>query len=138
MPTYTWSLVHLWLNITFCLVVDNFGIKVTNMHGMDHLINALKEHHTIAVVMTGSLFCDIHLTRNTLGHVHCHMHGFIDKALMKYQHPKPVSPQHAPCKAALIQYGAQVQRVEVYTTQPLTPTEIKHVQDIVGTPLYYA
>jgi hypothetical protein len=31
---------HVWRNITFCLVVDDFGIKVTNMHDMDHLINA--------------------------------------------------------------------------------------------------
>jgi hypothetical protein len=33
---------HVWWNITFCLVVDDFGIKVTNMHDMDHLVNALK------------------------------------------------------------------------------------------------
>jgi hypothetical protein len=29
-----------WKNITFCLVVNNFGIKVTNMHDMAHLVNA--------------------------------------------------------------------------------------------------
>jgi hypothetical protein len=28
---------HVWQNITFCLVVDDFGIKVTNMHNMDTL-----------------------------------------------------------------------------------------------------
>jgi hypothetical protein len=67
------------------------------------------------------------------------MPGYINKALTKYQHPKPVTPHHhAPYKAALIQYGARVQRVEVDTTQPLTPKEIKRVQDIVGTLLYYA
>jgi hypothetical protein len=112
----------------FCLVVDDFGIKVTNMHDMDHLVNALKEHYTIAINMIGSLFCGIHLTWNyTLGPVNCHTPGYINKALTKYQHPKPVSPQHAPYKAALIQYGAWVQRVEVDTTQPLTPKEIKQV-----------
>ncbi len=61
------------------------------------------------------------------------MPGYINKALMKYQHPKPVSPQHAPYKAGPIQYGAWVQRVEVDTTQPLTPKEIQHIQDTVGT-----
>jgi hypothetical protein len=55
---------HVWQNITFCLVVDVFGIKVTNMHNMDHLINALQEHYTVAINMTGSLFCSIHLTWN--------------------------------------------------------------------------
>ncbi len=40
---------HIWQNITFCLVLDDFGIKVTNMHNMDHLVDTLKEHYTIAV-----------------------------------------------------------------------------------------
>ncbi len=61
------------------------------------------------------------------------MPGYINKALTKYQHPKPVSLQHAPYKVAPIQYGARVQRVEVNSTQPLTLKEIKRVQDIVGT-----
>jgi hypothetical protein len=130
---------HVWQNITFCLVVNDFGIKITNMHDMDYLINALKEHYTVAIDMTGSLFCGIHLTWNyTLGHVNCHMPGYINKALTMYQHPKPFSPQHAPYKVATIQYGAWVQRVEVNTTQPLTPKAIKCIQDIVGTLLYYA
>jgi hypothetical protein len=37
-------------------VVDDFGIKVTNTHDMDHLVDALKEHYTVAANMTGSLF----------------------------------------------------------------------------------
>jgi hypothetical protein len=55
---------HVWRNITFCLVVDDFGVKVTNMHDMDHLIGTLKEHYTVAVDMTGSLFCRIQLIWN--------------------------------------------------------------------------
>jgi hypothetical protein len=83
---------HAWQSTTFCLVVDDFGIKVTNMHDMDHPVNTLKEHYTVAINMTGSLFCGIHLTWNyTLGHIGCHMPRYINKALTKYQHPKPVS-----------------------------------------------
>jgi hypothetical protein len=130
---------HVWQNITFCLVVDDFSIKVTTMHDMDHLVGVLKEHYTVAVDLTGSLFCGIQLTWNyAQGHIDCHMPGNINKLLTKYQHPKPVTPQHAPYKAAPIQYGAKVQRVEVNTAQQLTPKEIKRVQDIVNTLLYYA
>jgi hypothetical protein len=87
---------HVWQNITFCLVLDDFGIKVTNMHSVDHLVIALKEHYTIAVNMRGLLLCSIHLTWNHVqGHVDCHMPGYINKALTKYKHPKLVSPQHA-------------------------------------------
>jgi hypothetical protein len=53
---------HVWRDITFCLVVDDFGVKNTNMYDMDHLVDALKEHYTIAVDLTGSLFCGIQLT----------------------------------------------------------------------------
>ncbi len=129
---------HVWHNINFCLVVDDFGIKVTNMHDMDHPNNALKEHYTVAVDLTSSLFLAYNSPGNMRKDIDCHMPGYINKALTKYQHPKPVTPQHALYKAASIQYGARVQRVEVNTTQPLTPKEIKHIQDIVGTLLYYA
>jgi hypothetical protein len=47
----------MWWTITFCLVVDDFGIKVTNMADFEHLKEALKEHYTIAVNYKGSLFC---------------------------------------------------------------------------------
>jgi hypothetical protein len=76
---------HLWQNITFCLAINDFGIKVTNMHSMDHLVNALKEHYTMAIDLIGSPFCGIHLILNyMLGHFDCHMPGYIDKALTKY------------------------------------------------------
>jgi len=70
-------------------------------------------------------------------HVTTHMPGYIDTALTKYQHPKPVVPQHAPYKATTIHYGAKVQRVEEDKSPPLTPDQIKRVQKIVGTLLYY-
>ncbi len=47
-------------------------------------------------------------------------------------------PQDAPYQAATIQYGLKVQRVETDTSAPLNKDKIKHVQDIVGTLLYYA
>jgi len=130
---------HVWRSITFCLVVDDFGIKFTNKADFEHLKSALEEHYTVAIDYTGSLFCGIKLSwdynRRT---VSCTMPGYIDTALTKYQHATPVVPQHAPYQAAPIQYGAKVQRVAADTSAPLNPAEIKRVQDIVGTLLYYA
>jgi hypothetical protein len=71
------------------------------MYSINHLIDALKEHYTVAVDLTGSLFCGIQLTWNyAQGHINCHMPDYINKALMKYQHPKPVTPQHAPLQGS--------------------------------------
>ncbi len=53
---------HMWRTITFCLVVDNFGIKLTDMADFHHLKTALKEDYKVAVDWTGLLFCDVKLT----------------------------------------------------------------------------
>ena len=45
---------------------------------------------------------------------------------------------HPSYAAAPIQYGAKLQQVDIDITSPLSPTELKRVQDIVGTLLYYA
>jgi hypothetical protein len=124
----------MWRSIMFCLVVDNFGIKVTNMANFKHLKKALEEHYTIAVDYKGSLFCGVKLTWDyTHCHVDCSMPGYIATALKKYQHAMPTIPQNAPYNAAAIQYGAKVQRVETDTLAPLSKSEIKRVQDIVAT-----
>jgi hypothetical protein len=56
---------------------------------------------------------------------------------LKYQHPAPSKPQHAPYKSAPIQFRAWVQTVTTDTTAPLSKECIKCMQDIVGTLLYY-
>jgi hypothetical protein len=77
----------------FCLVVDNFGIKVKNMADLEHLKMALKEHYTVAVNYEGSLFCGIKLTWDYARcHVDCSMLGYIATALKKYQHATPTVP----------------------------------------------
>jgi hypothetical protein len=93
----------MWQTITFCLVIDNFRIKVTNMVDFDHLKEALKEHYTISVDYKGSLFCDLKLTWDyACCHINCSMPGYITTALKKYQHAMPTVPQNAPYNAAAI------------------------------------
>ncbi len=84
--------------------------------------------------MTGSLFCGIHLAWNyTLGHVDCHMPGYINKALTRYQHPKPVSlPNMLPTRQSR---SSMVHRFRGWKSTP--HNEIKCIQDIISTLLYY-
>jgi hypothetical protein len=65
------------------------------------------------------------------------MPKYIPKALLKFQHPTPVSPQHQPYKHIPIQYGAKIQKVDIDTSDRLSPDTIKRVQDIFGMLLYY-
>jgi hypothetical protein len=90
---------HVWQNITFCLVADDFSIKVTNMHIIDHLTNALKERSTVDINMVGSLFCGIQVTWNYIkGHINCHMPGYINKALQNTITPNWSLPNILPTK----------------------------------------
>jgi hypothetical protein len=43
-------------NITFTLVVDDFGIKYTNRDDAIHLLTALEELYTVTTDWTGSLY----------------------------------------------------------------------------------
>jgi hypothetical protein len=40
---------HMWRAITFYLVVDNFGIKVTDIGDFNQLKMALKENYKVAI-----------------------------------------------------------------------------------------
>jgi hypothetical protein len=55
---------HIWRYIMFCLGVNDFGIKVTNKHDMDHLVNALKEHCTVAIGMMHDGFSFLRYSSN--------------------------------------------------------------------------
>ena len=108
------------------------------MDDMHHLTLALEEHYKVVVDWKGSLFCGVKLTWDYINrHVTTNMPGYIGEALTKYQHTKPTVPQHSPYKATTIHYGAKVQRVEEDKSPPLPTDQIKCVQKIVGTLLYY-
>ena len=67
------------------------------------------------------------------------MPGYIKAALLKYQHPEPRKPQHAPHKWDKPQYGQTTQYAKpVDKTLKLDAEGIKHTQKVIGTLLYYA
>jgi hypothetical protein len=69
-----------------------------------HHKTALKEHYTIVMDWDGSLFCGINIDWNyTASTTDLNMPKYIPKALLKFQHPTPDSPQHQPYKNAPIQ-----------------------------------
>ena len=107
---------------------------------MHHLTSALEEHYKVAVDRKGLLFCGIKLTWYYINqYVTTHMPGCIDTALTKYQHLKPAVPQHPIWERSFANkfYDVKVQRVEEDKSPPLTPDQIKCIQKIVGTLLYY-
>ena len=71
------------------------------------------------------------------------MPEYISKTLKRFQHSPPSQPQHAPHKCAPIKYGKTVQLAQDNKTSPehspsISPEKIKHIQQTVGTFLYYS
>ena len=67
------------------------------------------------------------------------MPEYLQTALLKFQHPTPKRPQHAPHSWAKPTYCVQVQYAQDDDSSPLLPAKtINIMQQIVGTLLYYS
>jgi hypothetical protein len=121
-------------------VVDDFGVKYTNKKDIDHLIDSLKTDNELTKDWDGDLYCGIKLkwdyNARTLD---ISMPGYIIKQLKKYKHASPTRPQHCPYTPEPKQYGSDAQRpLPKDTSPPLSKEDIKHVQRVIGSILYYA
>ena len=88
---------HATRNISFSLVVDDFGVKLVDKTKANHLISTLRELYTVSKDWKGTLFCGITLNWNyTSGWVDVSMPGYVAAALHKFQHPPPTKKQDAP------------------------------------------
>ena len=135
---------NIWAHTTrktkFCLCVDDFGIKYYNQNDAEHLMTALRSAYEITVDMTGKNFCGLKLNWNyPQGFVDISMPDYVSKALIKLGHIPSTTPQHSPHRWVPITYGKKIQNAPVEDTSPLLPEmQIRHIQRIVGSFLYYA
>ena len=131
---------HQWQPITFCLIVDDLGVKYVGREHADHLIQCLRNHYKeIDIVWAGKCFCGIHLNWDYINRTcNLSMPGYIDHALHKFQHPTPKKLQDSPYPATVKQYGVKVQLTDpIDTSAHLPPHEIKRLQQIIDTFLFY-
>jgi hypothetical protein len=112
---------HVWRLVTFCLVVDDFGIKTVGLHHAKHLKQALEKFYEVSVDWKGKLFCGVNLKWDYKQHtVDLSMPTYIPAALHRFQHKPPTKPQHAPYKAAPFKFGAATQTPPRTTCRPFT------------------
>ena len=126
--------------ISFCLVVDDFGIKYVGKEHADHLLDTLRQaKYQLTVDWEGKQFCGITLDWDyENGTVDLSMPGYVEKALQRFAHPKPTTPEYSPYEWTQPNYGAKQQLTsEPDNSQPLDATGIKRLQAVIGTLLYY-
>ncbi|KAL7480669.1 hypothetical protein ACHAW6_006340, partial [Cyclotella cf. meneghiniana] len=131
---------HISRPIQFSLIVDDFGIKYTGKQHLDHLIASIKKHYNVTVDRTGSLYCGITLNwQYNKGFLDISMPGYVQKQLSKYNHPRPKKPVHTPWEPYPIKYGnAEQESLPHDNSPPLNAKEIKHIQQVIGSFLYYS
>jgi hypothetical protein len=78
---------HSTRDITFSLLVDDFGIKYTNRDDAIHLLTALEELYTVTTDWTGSLYLTMALNWDcTHSTIDISMPGCVAKVLERFQH----------------------------------------------------
>ena len=87
-----WS--HKWRPIQFFLIVDDFGIKYVGKQHALHLLRILEQNYEITTDCEGKKIAGIDLAwdyndRNANQTCCISMDGYIQKVLLKYEHPLP-------------------------------------------------
>ena len=117
-----------------------FQGKYVGKEHVDHLIKCIKTKYELTKDWAGDLHCGIKLnwvyTACTLD---ISMPGYITKLLQKYKHCIPSKPQCCLYSLATKQYGKQAQApIPVVISPKLSPDNVKQIQQIVSSILYYA
>jgi hypothetical protein len=104
------------------------------------VLAALRKHYTISVDLTGSKYLGLDIAWDYVNRtVDISIPGYIEHALLCFQHASPAKPQDAPHFAERPIYGAAVQLTAALDqSPPLSPRDTKCVREILGTLLYYA
>jgi hypothetical protein len=126
-------------NITFTLVVDNFGVKYVGKTDVDHLISSIKNDYELTVDWTGNLYCGISLDWDYVNRrVDISMPGYIKKKLQECNHVVPTRLQWCLYSPEPEKIGSKAQAPLPTGESPkLDHKGIKRIQQILGSILYY-
>jgi hypothetical protein len=131
---------HISNSVAFTLVVDDFLIKYTDVTHSEHLIKSLSELYTVTTQMGNTQkYIGITMLYNRKEHyIHWCMPGYVEKALRRF-HRLNLKGADSPCIYIPPQYGQHTHDVlPDPPSDPLTPAQIKELQEIVGVFLFYA
>ena len=127
--------------ITFCLCVDDFGIKYFGTKDVEHLISALSHNYKLSTDWEGKNFCGLTFDWHyDAEFVDFSMPEYLPKLFQKLNYSSLTKPQYSPYLIAPYQPLKKGQR-QYTPTEDISPqlnaTETTLIQQIVGSLLYY-
>lgn len=131
---------HVSRPILFSLVVDDFGIKTVGRQHAEHLLGALRDLYSVTVDWSGTKYLGLTLAWDyQLRFCDLSMPGYVEAALLRFQHPHPKRRQDSPQLWIPPDYGATTDWAPLEdTSAPMSPANVLRLQQVVGTFLYYA
>ena len=111
---------HETRDIAFSLCIDDFGVRYVHKEDADHLVQTIEKRYPIKVSWNPDYYLGITLKwdyeKQT---VELSMTGYVEKALLKFQHVWNGQHCASPSPFTPIQYGRRTQMVKVDNTAPM-------------------
>ncbi|KAI2496641.1 Reverse transcriptase (RNA-dependent DNA polymerase) [Fragilaria crotonensis] len=130
---------HTTRDVVFSLVVDDFGVRYTPGRRRSSHCN-LKSAYEVSIDWTGARYCGLTLKwdyeKRTCD---ISMPGYIERALLRFQHIAGRSPEHSPHPWQRPNYGAKTQFATLPDATPtLDAADKTRILEVLGTLLFYA
>ncbi|KAL7488913.1 hypothetical protein ACHAW6_014508, partial [Cyclotella cf. meneghiniana] len=122
--------------ITFCLTVDDFGIKYIGQEHAEHLLHVLSADYKVTCDWSGTRYIGIHLHWDCTNHrVHLFMPSYVKKALTIFNHT-PSKPESQPWPQRPIKYGCKNSNMPSHLPLPQPLTRKARIKQVCGKFLY--
>ena len=126
--------------ISFSLVVDDFGVKYVGDEHAQHLLDTVRKYYKCSCDWDGERYCGLTIKWDYRGRkVHLSMPEYLTKALLRFKHPTPTTPQDQPYPHVKPNYGSKTQHTAAEdTSPPLDKAGKLFIQEVCGTFLFLA
>jgi hypothetical protein len=126
--------------ISFSLVIDDFGVKYVGEENAQHLLDTVRKYYKCSCDWEGERYCGLTIKWDYKGRkVHLSMPGYLPKALLRFKHPTPTTPQDQPYPHVKHNYGSKTQHTAAEdTSPPLDKAGKLFIQEVCGTFLFLA
>ena len=97
---------HKTRRTTFCLYVDDFGVKFFNKSDADHLLSSLQQNYEYTVDWSGEIFCGLTIVWNyNKEYADISMPKYIPEILSRFKYKQPSKLQFSPHQHVPIKFG---------------------------------
>jgi hypothetical protein len=131
---------HATRNITFCLVVDDFGVKYDKQEDLDYLVSCLSDKYHVKVHPVGTKYLGFTIDYNRPDRTLTMSYPKYIPDLLARLRPNGIKHCHSPAIYTPPSYGRTGPQPATQTpiSPPASPAQLKELQVIVGSLLYYS